>query len=314
MGISLKKEFSISLASKEDVLDLPINPSWVRTLDLIEESKLAWTDLTPFISIEGHPLKRVVSTKGKNTLLHLAILFKKEEIVSLLFEDSLMKKKRNQLGFTPSELALFLSSKKGFNFFSQEHLKIFSKDSLFSELEFVKNPVFDSYEILEEVLAFTKKAKKEDRIPQERVWLGAYFNLELEKGVHPLVSIQFINDEVGFGVFAGQKIPACSYVGEYTGVIKRRDAKKIKNEIYSVRYSIWDLLKKKYVLDAKEKGNFTRFINHSKTPNLSLQSVYWRGIPRMVFVSLRKISLGEQLSFDYGTFFWKETKEIPELL
>jgi len=57
--------------------------------------------------------------------------------------------------------------------------------------------------------------------------------------------------------------------------------------------------------------NFTRFINHNAKPNLSLQSVYWRGVPRMIFLALKEISPGTQLTFDYGHLFWKECREIP---
>jgi SET domain-containing protein len=144
--------------------------------------------------------------------------------------------------------------------------------------------------------------------------MGVYFDKEIQQGAHPLVSIEFMDPEVGFGVFSMQRIPSCAYVGEYTGVVKARTRKYVRNKVYCVRYGAWKLGGKKFIIDAEKQGNFTRFINHSFNPNLSLQSVYWRGMFRMIFIALREIEEGEQLTFNYGPLFWKESRQIPKNL
>jgi len=93
-------------------------------------------------------------------------------------------------------------------------------------------------------------------------------------------------------------------------LIQERTPKQLRDKQYVLRYTIWEG-KTNFAINAEYCGNFTRFINHSNKPNLVLQSVYWRGIPRMIFVALREIKEGEQLTFDYGPYFWKYSKKMP---
>lgn len=182
------------------------------------------------------------------------------------------------------------------------------------QLEFLARPFFESEEVLKSIFFRTEKAKMEDSIPSEKVWMGVYFDREIRSEFHPPVSIRHIDAEVGCGVFAQQRIASCGFVGEYTGVVREREKKPPKDSVYLVRYPVWGSERKKFLLDAELKGNFTRFINHSTTPNLSLQSVYWRGIPRMILIALKEILPGEQLTFDYGDLFWKECPQKPQTL
>jgi hypothetical protein len=178
-------------------------------------------------------------------------------------------------------------------------------------IDFLYQPLFESDEVFNDILSGTKKAKTADKIPPEKIWMGIYFDKEIQEGNHPKVSVRFINDKVGFGVFAEKRITSCAFAGEYRGVIKEVKKKELKDKIHSVRYTVWEMGRRRFVLDAEKKGNFTRFINHSAKPNLSLQSVYWRGVPRMIFVTLKEIQPETQLTFDYGTFFWKECSQTP---
>jgi hypothetical protein len=180
-------------------------------------------------------------------------------------------------------------------------------------LEYLPQPRFESQQVFEEIVEKAKKAKTEDAIPPEKIWMGIYFDQEIQDGSHPKVSIRFIDEKVGFGIFAEQRIPSCAYAGEYRGQILERKMKLPREKVHCVRYTTWEMGRRKFIIDAETKGNFTRFINHSSKPNLSLQSVYWRGIPRMIFVTLKEIHEGAQLTFDYGTFFWKECSQTPVL-
>eukprot|EP00730_Choanoeca_flexa_P013270 TRINITY_DN5143_c0_g1_i1.p1 TRINITY_DN5143_c0_g1~~TRINITY_DN5143_c0_g1_i1.p1 ORF type:complete len:224 (+),score=17.06 TRINITY_DN5143_c0_g1_i1:103-774(+) len=53
-------------------------------------------------------------------------------------------------------------------------------------------------------------------------------------------------------------------------------------------------------VDARYKGNETRFINHSCDPNLDIKPVRERQIPRLCLFAIRDIAAGEPLTFDYG--------------
>jgi SET domain-containing protein len=57
------------------------------------------------------------------------------------------------------------------------------------------------------------------------------------------------------------------------------------------------------VIDATA-GCLTRFINHSSNPNLTPIHAYWEGFYHLIFLSLRAIHPGEQLTFDYGETYW----------
>lgn len=297
-------------------------PFWKTALDRLAEKKWSWEQFLRGIPLFQHPCLRLVTSKENNTLLHLAVLFNRIDLVRELSADPQLKLLRNASGLTPLELAQFLHHKEMERMlcpssqllFSHPSQLLLSDPAAASHIEFLPHPVFENEEIFEDVLFRAKKAKEEDFIPSERIWMGIYFDNEIQKGLHPLISIRYINSEIGYGAFAEQRIPPCAFVGEYTGIIKKRKKKQLKGEIYSIRYSIWGMDKKRYIIDGKSKGNFTRFINHSAKPNLSLQSVYWRGIPRMIFVALKEIREGTQLTFDYGQLFWKECKQNPQVL
>lgn len=296
---------------------------WQYILNQIAERKVGWEALlkesqTP---LHKHPVNRLITTQGGNTLLHLAILHQKADWVQKLIEDPSLKMRRNGQGLTPLELALFLDRKTclahlhpqtSSSFRTQPNVSF--PDELFEDLEYLSCPVFESEKVFEEVLQKTRKAKLEDAILPEKIWLGVYFDKEIQKGLHPAVSIRHVDNEVGYGVFAEQRIPPCGYLGEYTGCIQQKASKLLKDKQYCVRYSVWNITRKNFTVDAEKRGNFTRFINHSANPNLGLQSVYWKGIPRMIFVALQEILPGTQLTFDYGSYFWKESPQAPRLI
>ncbi|KAL3661694.1 hypothetical protein V7S43_013453 [Phytophthora oleae] len=54
-------------------------------------------------------------------------------------------------------------------------------------------------------------------------------------------------------------------------------------------------------VDASSSGNFTRFFNHSCTPNLEVAAVRVESfVPRLALFARRHIEIGEELTFDYG--------------
>lgn len=326
---------------------------WQQTLDRLSEKKLDFDLVLKKISVSSHPALRLATSRKEETLLHLAVLFNRLDAVkALTLLNSQLKHRVNAFGLTPYELSLFLSRREisqwlypsaSLSFSCQPHVSFLCRNNpknshlepmpvagggasswnskqietderknLFQEIEFLPQPLFENEHILEEILTQSRKAKIEDTIPAERIWMGIYFDEEIRKGSHPKVSIQYIDDQINFGVFAEKRIPPCAFVGEYTGVIQERKKRELKNQIYSVRYTVWET-GRQFIINAEKHGNFTRFINHSAKPNLGLQSVYWRGMPRMVFIALKEISKGSQLTFDYGTIFWKEQKQTPIL-
>ena len=125
-------------------------------------------------------------------------------------------------------------------------------------------------------------------------------------------SIRFIDHLVGFGVFAEQKIPAFSFIGEYVGEIRKKNKKEDSDNLYVFRYLRVGLFEP-LVIDAKYKGNFTRFINHSIRPNLSAKWIVQDGVYHIILVANRAIDKGEQLTYDYGIGYWRRRAKPLEL-
>jgi len=280
-------------------------------IDRLDTGRLSWEEFHERVE---DPLSaaRLNSSVLDRSLLHLAVLDNRMEVIRVLSSDPFLKQKKSVYGLTPIELAQFLHRKEALYLLEpyaekHSHPNLPVPDS-FERLSY---PIFESREHLEDVLAWTDKAKRNDQIPAEKIWMGIYFDKEIQKGIHAPVSIRYIDASVGYGVFADKKIAPCAFVGEYTGLIQERNRKQLKGKSYCLRYTLWEG-KKQFTIDAEHQGNFTRFINHSANPNLGLQSVYWRGLPRMIFVALQEIKEGSQLTFDYGAFFWKELDQTPQ--
>jgi SET domain-containing protein len=119
------------------------------------------------------------------------------------------------------------------------------------------------------------------------------------------LAIRQVDSLVGLGVFARQVIPRLSFVGEYVGVVRKKDALLDRDNSYLFRYlkvSFWTQL----VIDARLKGNFTRFINHSDEPNLTSRWVIIDGIYHIILFTNQIIYPGQQLTYDYGDSYWDQ--------
>lgn len=310
----------------EEIFDQSHIRYWRKVLEKLANGMLEWELFLS--SFEGpllfHPSAWLLTKKEGQSLLHLAVIDDQISVAEALTECSFLKTRKNHFGHTPIDLAHHLNRIEIGKILDPTPLPRFWKQPKVRspergkmgplvELEYLPYPIFESVDIFNEVLFSTRRAKKEDEIPTEKVWMGIYYDLEIRQQLTPSVIVRFVDDEVGFGVFASQRIPACAFVGEYTGVVQERKKQHLKDKYYCIRYPTWVMGKRHFVIDAERKGNFTRFINHSTHPNLSLQSVLWKGMPRMIFVAMEEINCGEQLTFDYGNVFWKECCQVPKI-
>lgn len=112
-----------------------------------------------------------------------------------------------------------------------------------------------------------------------------------------------VNALVGFGAYAKKNISYLSYVGEYAGEVRKRRRRTDKQNPYIFGYMV-GYFGTPWVIDSKDKGNFTRFINHSFTPNVNSRGIVVDGIYHVIFFANRNIAAGEQLTYDYGPAYW----------
>jgi len=158
------------------------------------------------------------------------------------------------------------------------------------------------------------RAIRKKELDMREKWLGLRFHPHLTKPKLPPVSIRWIDEEFGYGVFADRYIPAHAFIGEYTGTIRKRMPRIDKNNDYCFEYTIGDWLRNPYIIDAEKEGNFTRFINHSDDPNLETRSVYANGVMHIILITTTEIEKGEQLGYHYGDYFWKKRRDAKALL
>lgn len=114
--------------------------------------------------------------------------------------------------------------------------------------------------------------------------------------------IRYINRYIGFGIFARKKIDKEELLGIYCGM------KEIKQPAACAYYFLPHSDNLHMGTDAKNYGNFTRFINHAptqgkgqtRTANLITSIYKQNGMLTIVFKALRAIEKNEQLFIDYG--------------
>lgn len=149
-----------------------------------------------------------------------------------------------------------------------------------------------------------KKGLESSPTQQEKE-MGRKFIAKIRSHYIPPVSVRWIDAEVGYGLFAEAPIEQECYIGEYTGLVRAQNDPwyEESNDAYFFRYPITDALGRCYLIDASE-GNFTRFINHSDSPNLESISAYYRGYYHVIFLTMHRIEKGKQLLVHYGKEYW----------
>ncbi len=141
-------------------------------------------------------------------------------------------------------------------------------------------------------------------VTAEALELGARYIEKIQASYIPEVSVRMVGEEVGYGLFAEEEIEAGAYVGEYTGIVRKNDRRYTEPlNNYCYQYPVPDHIGRDYVVDATQ-GCLTRFINHSYTPNLRPVHVFYEGYYHLIFLAIKRIEKGAQLSFNYGKNYW----------
>ena len=111
--------------------------------------------------------------------------------------------------------------------------------------------------------------------------------------IHPDTKLQFIDDEIGYGVIATKKIPK----GTITWALDAFDREFSPQEVLSMEPVYREILEKYSYRDYK--GNlvlcwdFGRFVNHSFNSNCMSTAYEFE-------IAIRDIEPGEELTDDYG--------------
>ena len=136
-------------------------------------------------------------------------------------------------------------------------------------------------------------------------WVASLYRESICKKQEASHYLKKVNPIVGYGVFAKKEISSLSYIGEYAGELRKRRGRKDRGNDYIFGYMV-GFFGTPWIIDAKNKGNFTRFLNHSFDPNISSRGVVIDGLYHVIFFANKLIKKDEQLTYDYGPTYWNK--------
>jgi hypothetical protein len=105
----------------------------------------------------------------------------------------------------------------------------------------------------------------------------------------------------GLGLFATRVIKRASYIATYRGPILTAEEAEERLERQGAKY-LFELTKK-LTIDGSPRWNVARYMNHSCWPNA--KSVINTKEKKITFVALRDIQPGEEITYNYGTEYYK---------
>lgn len=160
-------------------------------------------------------------------------------------------------------------------------------------------------------LASLKRAERQSRfvmanptVTPSLKWLGTFFKKELTYGFVNDVVIQWIDDTIGYGVFATRDFSPGEYIGEYTGVVKKSRFFAQNINEYCFHYPTHNFFINVHTIDAKYKGNETRFMNHQNTPNCEAFGCFFDNLMHVCIRTVQNVTRGTELTYDYGKDWW----------
>jgi len=172
------------------------------------------------------------------------------------------------------------------------------------EFEYLPHLAFRSKKERRLIMTYGQKHLANGNVPSEALKLGETYKKNIECDYCPNIFVRYVNDRVGHGVFAKATLKAGKYIGEYAGVVREKvRIYFIPPNPYCYDYPIPDAKGENHVIDGTQ-GNFTRFINHSKQPNLGTAYAFLDGFYHLIFFTLKDTQKGEQLCCDYGDQYW----------
>jgi len=141
-----------------------------------------------------------------------------------------------------------------------------------------------------------------------------------ECGIPYMLLVEYMGSNKGFGVIAGEDIPAGSQVCEYVGELLEREVVRRREKTYKKEglYYLFEPSHASFIIDATFVGGVSRFINHSCSPNckskeivqpemLNLSGTAAPSPPRVVYIASKDIKKGEELTIDYIPSYTEDT-------
>jgi uncharacterized protein len=180
------------------------------------------------------------------------------------------------------------------------------------ELTYLPHLGFANWNVEQWIREKCARGHQKGKIKQLALWLGKLHGHQIEAAEVPDVAIKWVKPEIGYGLFTNVPLKKWAYIGEYTGILRRRPLLLPNLNDYCFMYPrAWHSLKA-FTIDSKAHGNYTRFINHRDCPNCESVGVFYSGIYHIIFRTTQDIPAGSELTYDYGHIYWANRKKIAE--
>ena len=113
----------------------------------------------------------------------------------------------------------------------------------------------------------------------------------------------------GQGVFATQAAGPGRFVAEYVGELLNLSQLLTRyagapDPVYVYK------LNRSFSIDASDSTHFSRLINHDARPNLHASISKQKH--RIEFFAVRPVSVGDELTIDYGVSYWRQRAHVPD--
>ncbi|XP_039224735.1 histone-lysine N-methyltransferase SETD2 isoform X2 [Crotalus tigris] len=126
-------------------------------------------------------------------------------------------------------------------------------------------------------------------------------NRRFQRKQHADVEV-ILTEKKGWGLRAAKDLPSNTFVLEYCGEVLDHKEFKTRVKEYARNKNIhyyFMALKNDEIIDATQKGNCSRFMNHSCEPNCETQKWTVNGQLRVGFFTTKLVTSGSELTFDY---------------
>jgi len=176
---------------------------------------------------------------------------------------------------------------------------------------FIPELDFGHFSTLSDLAKKTGKLHRKGELTQEQLWNGSYYKKEIQSFFFPDVTLKWIQDDIGFGLFANRPFKKGQFITEYAGKVRKKKRDDAKNA-YCFEYVIAPHIPTSYVIDAQDQGGFGRLINHSDKPNLRTALATIDSINHVILIAIEPIAIGDQLLYDYGIDYWNYRSKKPK--
>lgn len=163
---------------------------------------------------------------------------------------------------------------------------------------------------------FYGKMDQSESVQRSKKFDAALWRMENLKDDLPFtksVDICFINERVGYGVFAKENIPPHTILITYGGILR---PDKLINPSNDSTFMFSDF--PSFSIDAAHAGNWARFMNHSPEGSKHTNVIAWEHYsqwgPRIMFTAGKQgIKKGDQLLYSYGEDYWDDGNSFEKL-